>query len=227
MSGNISDEKFINLLPKESLQAFEGKKKLPILFFAVLMFALCPLPFLSNNISNINRTEKEISDLRKELSEKKLVIKDLDEKKAKININKKLVDSMVKNSRDIINTESTLYREFELLESMEKLFRETPGGDLWLDELETITKQKNGQLFTFVKISGRYLVRLKETEKEISKAQMMNLLIDQNTERQESLISTIKKLDIITAITKKSFSTEGKGDLFNRYFTHFHFELQL
>ena len=27
MSGNISDEKFINLLPKESLQAFEGKKK--------------------------------------------------------------------------------------------------------------------------------------------------------------------------------------------------------
>ena len=53
------------------------------------MFALCPLPFLSNNISNINRTEKEISDLRKELSEKKLVIKDLDEKKAKININKK------------------------------------------------------------------------------------------------------------------------------------------
>ena len=227
MSGNISDEKFINLLPKESLQAFEGKKKLPILFFAVLMFALCPLPFLSNNISNINRTEKEISDLRKELSEKKLVIKDLDEKKAKININKKLVDSMVKNSRDIINTEGMLYREFKLLESMEKLFRETPGGDLWLDELETITKQKNGQLFTFVKISGRYLVRLKETEKEMSKAQMMNLLIDQNTERQESLISTIKKLDIITAITKKSFSTEGKGDLFNRYFTHFHFELQL
>ena len=61
----------------------------------------------------------------------------------------------------------------------------------------------------------------------MDEAEKINILIDRNTARQEALIETIKNLKIIEDITKKSFSTEGKGDLFNRFFTHFDFELRI
>ena len=64
---------------------------------------------------------------------------------------------------------------------MEQLFHETPYGDLWLDELEVLAKQSTDRKTRYLKISGRYLVRLNEEENQMEEAEKINALIDRNT----------------------------------------------
>jgi type IV pilus assembly protein PilM len=227
LSSNADKGKSINLLPKEKLNAFKSKRKIPWIFLSFILLALTPVPSLLETLSKINTLEKATIDLKKQLSEKRLQIKELDEKLSIINVNKQFVTETIKYSKELIAKKEVLYQQFDLLECMEKLFHETPGGDLWLDELETITKQNIDKKTKYLKISGRYLVRLNEAENQLDEAEKINALIDRNTARQEALIDTIKNLELIENITKKSFSTEGKGDLFNRFFTHFEFELKI
>ena len=227
LHSNADKEKSINLLPKEKLNAFKSKRKIPWILLSFLLLALTPLPSVLEKLSKLNEVEKGTIELKKQLAEKKLQIKELDEKLAIINVNKQFVTEAINYSSELIATKEALYHQFELLECMEKLFHETPGGDLWLDELETITKQNADKKTKYLKISGRYLVRLNEQENQLDEAEKINALIDLNTARQEALIETIKNLEIIDNITKKSFSTEGRGDLFNRFFTHFEFELKI
>ena len=204
----------------------KSKRKLPWIFLSFLMLALTPLPSALDKLTKINDTNKDTITLKKELADKRLQIKELDEKIAAINVNKKFVNEAINYSSELIALKTPLYQQFELLESMEQLFHETPGGDLWLDELEVLAKQSTDRKTRYLKISGRYLVRLNEEENQMEEAEKINALIDRNTARQEALIQTIKNLEIIDGI-RKSFSTEGKGDLFNRFFTHFEFELKI
>ena len=226
ISSNTGLEKSINLLPKEKLNALQSKRKLPWIFLSFLLLALTPLTSVFERFSKIKKAEKATYELREDLADKRLQTKELDERLASIDVNKKFVIEAINYSSNLIETQDIMHEQFELLESMEQLFIETPGGDLWLDEMQTFSRQ-NADKTKFLKISGRYLVRLNEEENEMDEAEKINILIDRNTARQEALIETIKNLKIIEEITKKSFSTEGKGDLFNRFFTHFDFELRI
>ena len=54
--------------------------------------------------------------------------------------------------------------------------------------------------------------------------QKRNNLIELNSQKQEALTQYLEALPFIKKVNKKTFSIEGKGDLFKRYFTHFKYE---
>lgn len=70
------------------------------------------------------------------------------------------------------------------------------------------------------------MVELNDVNK-IDPSSRRNNLIDTNSLVQESLTQGITDIPQVASLTKTVFSTEGKGDLFNRYFTHFELELTL
>jgi hypothetical protein len=72
-------------------------------------------------------------------------------------------------------------------------------------------------------VEGRYLVHIDDvpiTEQNEER----NKLIDANSIIQEILTDSISKMPQVDRLSRKVFSTEGKGDLFVRYFTHFEIE---
>jgi hypothetical protein len=72
-------------------------------------------------------------------------------------------------------------------------------------------------------LSGRYLVRTKEEFSETDINEKRNHLIELNSKKQEALTQYLEALPFIKKVDKKTFSIEGKGDLFERYFTHFQY----
>ena len=79
-----------------------------------------------------------------------------------------------------------------------------------------------------VKISGRYIVKIEQTQSPLRDDQKRLALIDSNgKKKQESLTNSISNIKQVSKVLNKVFSTEGKGDLYNRQFTHFEFDLNL
>ena len=140
ISSNTGLEKSINLLPKEKLNALQSKRKLPWIFISFLVLALTPLPSVFERFSKIKKAEKATFELREDLADKRLQTKELDERLASIDVNKKFVIEAIRYSTGLIETQDIMHEQFEVLESMEQLFIETPGGDLWLDEMKTFSK---------------------------------------------------------------------------------------
>ena len=107
--------------------------------------------------------------------------------------------------------------------------------DTWFDELkfdeltENIAPRVNrnslGKKNVMLKVilSGRYLVRTKEEFSESDINEKRNHLIELNSKKQEALTQYLEALPFIKKVDKKKFSIEGKGDLFERYFTHFQY----
>jgi hypothetical protein len=53
------------------------------------------------------------------------------------------------------------------------------------------------------------------------------VLIDLNSKKQQALTEHLQRNPFILKVDEKVFSIDGKGDLFNRYFTHFSYEFTL
>ena len=70
-------------------------------------------------------------------------------------------------------------------------------------------------------LNGRFLVRHLETESSREN------LIQLNSARQKALTESLERCDFAKRILKKQFETEGRGDLFNRFYTYFHYEIEL
>jgi hypothetical protein len=73
-------------------------------------------------------------------------------------------------------------------------------------------------------ISGRYLVRVDPTQKEDS---IRDNLIELDRAKKENLTAYFSNMPHILRIHEKSFSIEGKGDLFTRNFSHFEYIIYL
>ena len=56
---------------------------------------------------------------------------------------------------------------------------------------------------------------------------LRDTLIELDRVKKESLTEYLTKIPHIGKIERKTFSTEGKGDLFNRFFSHFEYEISL
>ena len=56
---------------------------------------------------------------------------------------------------------------------------------------------------------------------------LRDTLIELDRLKKESLTEYLAKIPHIDKIERKTFSTEGKGDLFNRFFSHFEYEISL
>ncbi len=108
--------------------------------------------------------------------------------------------------------------------------------DAWFDELRfqeistrsrenTVGNQRLNEKKRYkIILSGRYLVRIEKGFKESETNEKRNHLIELNSVKQEALTQYLEALPFIEKVDKKTFSIEGEGDLFKRYFTQFKYE---
>ena len=78
-----------------------------------------------------------------------------------------------------------------------------------------------------INITGRYLVKPNTEKASSSSDERRLLLIEESGRRQEELTQAVIGIKQVAKISRKVFSIEGKGDLYNRQFTHFEFDLVL
>ena len=222
----------INLLPSSKLKSLGLKKKLP--FFILSLFILSALP-LPSIIKHLN-VEKELL-LNKENLNEKFTLLDNQISERKILQNKLLFCQNLVS--EIYNSHSTLlYKSHsswiiqETINFVQGIITQENIGDIWLDTFSLNKAEQplyNSSSNSYSKdlllvISGRYLVRLDEN---IDDDQIQDALIELDRQKKENLTDYLSTIPHIDKIVKKTFSIEGKGDLFNRYFSHFEYEIKL
>ena len=129
-----------------------------------------------------------------------------------------------------------MYSQTRFINSLQNLTQSEKINNIWLDSIKYLESSTNlsnthfGPMNTtteiLVNITGRYLVELNDADIMDANSRRNNL-IDANSLIQETLTQAITVIPQVKSLSKKVFSTEGKGDLFNRYFTHFEMELSL
>ncbi len=129
----------------------------------------------------------------------------------------------------------TLWKLRELLNHLQNSLEFEDISDTWFDEFKItgleLDEQRNplrsAQDSTPVlKLSGRYLVR-PTVESSADRAALRDNLIELNQKKQRALTNHLENLPIIAELRSDVFKTSGKGDLENKYFTYFEFEIIL
>ncbi len=128
-----------------------------------------------------------------------------------------------------------------MVNSLQQILSEADVKDTWYDQLnvyqETTSSSgrrgarsaKDENSVFKLTLTGRYLVRIDES-KEIAEnddSSFREVLIDLNSKKQQALTEHLQNIPFISKVDEKVFSIDGKGDLFNRYFTHFSYEFTL
>ncbi len=226
----------INLLPRKKMLELERRKKLPWLLLASVLMALLPLPWIFSLMGESRLVSAQIKTTKSEVSLAQKNLQDLQENKEKLSnlqrINRHSAEYLLAWER----TSRRAFAQQSLLNSLQVAVDDPKNKNTWIDEIsfyaETGTNHSLAQeeevsgKRQFVRISGRYLVALEGAAKE-GDSDRRNLLIDSNGIKQESLTESFAALPQVLRVLNKVFSTEGKGDLYNRQFTHFEFDLEV
>lgn len=230
-----SDQKVLNLMPTARLRQLENKKKLPWLFCTAFLLSLIPLPWYLNLLGTEHRLNQERKSLNQQFTK---VDKDLRDS-LKENASLGLIKSINKAASSYINQlEGLSQKAFSLQEFLNSLqIKLDPkiNQNTWIDTFEFIPSSSNlpaasdskRKVGSSVRISGRYLVKPNELLNELPEEARRLALIEESGRIQEAITSAISEIERVINVSKKTFSIEGKGDLYARQFTHFQFDLEL
>ena len=231
-----NQENVLNLIPKKSIKELKFKRKKVYLSIASFCIALLPIFTIIKTLKSEENLLKYSKDLKGDLEFNSNNLNDLNSKKSSLdtyeNYNLKLFEFL----KQLDYSNKSLFSQTRFINSLQNLTQSDEINNIWIDSikyLEIFTNSLNGSagklanpLLTPINITGRYLVELNDVN-NLDPESRRNELIDANSLIQESLTQGITDIPQVTSLTKKVFSTEGKGDLFNRYFTHFELELSL
>jgi type IV pilus assembly protein PilM len=225
----------LNLLPANKLSSLTFKKKAPLILVSVALFSLLPIP----GIFKKQDLEGNLSDELSLMKNSSQLLDNKIEEKEELNENFLFTEKL---NREIFERNVKFYQKSftcwvlqDFLNQLQSSLDHLDISDAWFDRLkfEETTQKKpfsDGNTFNLrrtrgykIILSGRYLVRSSETFSESEANQKRNHLIELNSQKQEALTQHLDRLSFIKKIDKKTFSTEGKGDLFKRYFTHFEY----
>lgn len=229
-------ENALNLIPKKSIKELNFKQKKVYLSIASLCIALLPIFTVLKTLRSEESLLNYSNDLKGELELNNNKLKDLNSKKVSLdsyeNYNIKINEFL--KQLDYLST--GLYSQTRFINSLQNLTQSEKINNIWLDSIKYLESSTNlsnthfGPMNTtteiLVNITGRYLVELNDADIMDANSRRNNL-IDANSLIQETLTQAITVIPQVKSLSKKVFSTEGKGDLFNRYFTHFEMELSL
>ncbi len=226
----------INLIPQKSIKELKFKQKKIYLSIASFCIAFLPIYPIFKALEsedellsysyNLKRDLVLSSNKLNELNFKKISLQTYETYNIKINEFLKQLDYL----------SETLYSQTRFINSLQNLTQSNEINNIWLDSIKYLegstslinTAANTSDLSneTLVNITGRYLVDLNDVGKMDADSRRNNL-IDANSLIQENLTQGIADIPQVSSLSKKVFSTDGKGDLFNRYFTHFELELTL
>ncbi|MDG0964733.1 MAG: pilus assembly protein PilM [Opitutales bacterium] len=225
----------LNLLPANKLTNLSFKKKIPILLISMILISLLPIP----NIFKNKLTEKDLTDKLSRMKNTSFALSD------KVKQNELLEEKFIfiDKFNKLLLKRNVIFREKsfscwilqDFLNQLQSSLDHVDVSDAWFDELrfgnDQNSKNQNLNRSTSkfetnklkIILSGRYLIRITEDFTESQSAEKKNHLIELNSQKQESLTQYLESLPFIKKVEKKTFSIEGKGDLFKRYFTHFEY----
>jgi len=246
----------INLLPKNKLASMAMRKKRWWLAAAAGIAALSPLPGLLVSGGHLEKTQERVERLEDLLDEKQLEVEDQEGKLEEYLAFDHLAGAMQKDLVPLTEVSRGIDNWRLLLGDIQSRIFDEKVGEVWLDELyvERADAQtagnrgrrsgapRNKQSLQVVRkliINGRFLVRdANETEgadeennspesESEPEVKSRDELIELNRRRQAALTESLEKCAFVGEITEKKFETTGKGDLFNRFYTYFHYEINL
>jgi type IV pilus assembly protein PilM len=225
----------LNLLPANKLTNLSFKKKIPMLLISMILISLLSIP----NIIKNNSIEKDLINKLSLIKSSSYALSD----KVKQNELLKEKFTFIDKFNKLLLKRNIYFREKsfscwtlqDFLNQLQSSLNHADVSDAWFDELRFGNNQssKNQNLnrstskfetnkFKII-LSGRYLIRITEDFTESQGAEKKNHLIELNSQKQEALTQYLESLPFIKKVEKKTFSIEGKGDLFKRYFTHFEY----
>lgn len=229
----------LNLLPANKISNIALKKKIPILLLCALFFSLIPLPGILKKSSLIDELENELNRVFETTKSLESEIKQKEELQKNFNFTDKINSIIYKRNEPFSRPSFSCWSIQDFLNQLQTSLDHPDVSDTWFDHLElkdgpqrpqptrkySLSSDKTSSLK--LTLSGRYLVRLPDSFEPTSGTDKRNYLIELNSKKQEALTNYLQSLSFIDKIEKKTFSIEGEGDLFERYFTHFKYVFKL
>ena len=235
VGGNDALKRPLNLLPANKLTSLSFKKKMPLLILSSLLFCLLPIPNILKQSSTEKTLENELVELKNSTDSLQDEVDSKEALKVKFLFTEKLNKFLFERNLIFRQKSLSCWSLQDFLNQLQSSLNHTDVSDTWFDELkfselnESSSNRSNRNLaikenvkFRVI-LSGRYLVRTTENFSASNINEKRNHLIELNSKKQEALTQYLKGLPFIEKIDKKTFSIEGKGDLFERYFTHFQY----
>ena len=224
--------KEINLLPQAKIQSIGFKQKTPILILSSFLMCLLPLPFIWKSLQANQQYQKQKDKIDLQARELQTELSVLEGKNDELEFIRKFSSEVQKLHQPFIASCKSSWLAIEIINYVQGIIDNNSIGDVWLDsfDLNEFSEQNNQRIDSAINekkyrliLSGRYLVRPNiEEDQEIS---TRDILIELDREKKESLTKYLEGVPYSKEIMRKTFSIEGKGDLFNRYFSHFEYEI--
>jgi type IV pilus assembly protein PilM len=235
VGGNHALKRPLNLLPANKLTSLGFKKKIPLLVLASVLICLLPVPNILKQKAIEKELERELAQLQNASSDLSDEVEQKESLKEKFLFTEKLNKLMFDRNLIFRQKSFSCWVLQDFLNQLQSSLNHPDVSDTWFDELkfDELTENaaskanrnslgKKNVMFKVI-LSGRYLVRTKEEFSETDINEKRNHLIELNSKKQEALTQYLEALPFIKKVDKKTFSIEGKGDLFERYFTHFQY----
>ena len=232
--GETSSYRGINLLPKDKLANMTIRKKRWWLAAAAVILSLVPLPSVIGTMAEFSQAKQTLAEKKGQLRQKQLEVSEQVEKQEGLVALDHFARAIDKELSSLQAVSSGADNWRLLLADLQALII-NEAREVWLDELyvqrEARGTKKPGRQRAIdnqnlkpnrvLVLNGRFLVRDLETESRREN------LIQLNSAHQKALTESLERCDFAEKILKKQFETEGRGDLFNRFYTYFHYEIEL
>ena len=229
-----NQENALNLIPKKSIKELKFKRKKVYLSIASFCISFLPIYPILQTLKSEEKLLNYSNDLKKDVDSNNNKIRELNTQKSALdnyeNYNIKINEYL----KQLDYLSKSLYSQTRFTNSLQNLTQSDEINNIWLDSIKYLESSANlintpldlddTSNEALVNITGRYLVELHDVDK-MDASSLRNNLIDSNSLIQETLIQGITNIPQVASLSKMVFSTEGKGDLFKRYFTHFELEL--
>ena len=229
----------VNLLPAKKIKQLKIKKKLPWYVSLLFIISITPLPWylylikLQNSLQeNRKLINLESQTISKEITKYSLENNDLHFYQ--------LLNNSVQNNLEKFQVLSGLtYSLQRLLNNLQLMLNSNENKNTWIDQLKfnysltNLSQDKNNvkqdkySPFKSAKLIGRYLVNLTSGTDWENPEDRRLALNNENGLRQDALLNAITSIEQVVKIERKVFSIKGKGDLYNRQFTHFELDILL
>ena len=233
-----NDRPVLNLMPKGKTQQLESKKKLPWIIALAFVVSLMPLPWYLNLVNQKVALIQEIESVEGEIQRSNDELIESKSKNKSLNLLQEINRRSSVRFTNLYKLSKQTTRVQEFINNLQSVFDRNVNDNAWIDELKfnTIKSSANNTIGTeserpadmvLINIVGRYLVKLTSEKPDLSFEDRKDKLLENNGIRQESITNSFSKINGVQKIRKKVFSIEGKGDLYNRHFTHFEIELEI
>ena len=226
----------INLLPDKIVKELRFKQKKLYLTLSFICISLLPIPSIFQALKSSDEVIVKSNQLREEIDLRENEVSQLKSKISELNSYQNFNSKISLFIEQLDKLSKRLHSQIRFINNIQDLTQSEEVKNLWIDSIEYTKDSTNlnnlppkgmhSQSGVSVNITGRYLVVPVNTATGDPDT-LRNHLVQTNSIIQEKLTEGVSNIPQVISMSKKIFSTEGRGDLFNRYFTHFELQLKI